>query len=291
MKPLLNQASTPKNENQESISKSSASGRRFRGLHFRMKAIGYQLAAAITFFTRLPVWKIVTIPAEAFSNIICFWPMTGIITGSLTALAWLGSSYFFSPIIAIILAFAARVLFTGGFHEDGLADFLDGFGGGRTKADVLRIMKDSHLGSYALIGFVLYYSLLFNSLNSIPKEVIATIIFVSDPFSKFLAILPMNLLPYARTENESKSKTLYKNLTFPRWIIAVIFGFSPIVILLDVKLLPALLLPITILIITYLLLRKKIGGYTGDTCGAIALLCELGFFMAVSGMYHFINLK
>ena len=101
----------------------------------------------------------------------------------------------------------------------------------------------------------------------------------------------MNPLPYARTESESKSKTLYKNLTFPRWIVAVLFGLSPLCILLDIRLWIALFLPIITVLILYLLFRKKIAGYTGDTCGATALLCELSFFLSVSGIYHFINLR
>ena len=40
----------------------------------------------------------------------------------------------------------------GCFHEDGLCDTLDGFGGGWTKNQILTIMKDSRSGSYATMG-------------------------------------------------------------------------------------------------------------------------------------------
>ena len=129
-----------------------------------MKKIFFQLAAAFTFFTRIPLWKILNIPSDSFSKIICFWPLTGWITGGLTAVAWLGFSAIFPAIPALVLSIAVRTLFTGGLHEDGLGDFFDGFGGGKTKEDILRIMKDSHTGSYALIGLILYYFLFVSTL-------------------------------------------------------------------------------------------------------------------------------
>lgn len=251
-----------------------------------MKKVLFQLAAAITFFTRLPLWKVLEIPSESFKKIICFWPLTGWITAGFTALAWLAFSMIFPPILAVILAFGCKVLLTGGLHEDGLGDFFDGFGGGRTKDDVLRIMKDSHIGSYALIGMIFYYLLLINTLVSIPKEITAVVIFAADPFSKMLTALMMNLLPYARTEQESKSKTIFEKLSPGRLITILIFGLLPIILLLEVKLWLTVLLPIVTVSFVFLLAKKRIGGYTGDICGATALLCELSFYLSFYVVLH-----
>ena len=49
----------------------------------------------------------------------------------------------------------ASVWLTGCFHEDGLADTIDGFGGGWGRVQILRIMKDSRVGTYGCIGSVL----------------------------------------------------------------------------------------------------------------------------------------
>ena len=245
-----------------------------------MKKILYQLAAAITFFTRLPLWKVLEIPSESFKKIICFWPLTGWITAGFTALAWLAFSMFLPPILAVILAFGCKVLLTGGLHEDGLGDFFDGFGGGRTKEDVLRIMKDSYVGSYALIGMIFYYLLLINTVVSIPTEMTAIAIFAADPFSKMLTALMMNMLPYVRTEQESKSKTLFEKLSLGRLITILVFGLLPIILLLEVKLWLTVLLPIATVIFVFFLAKKRIGGYTGDICGATALLCELSFYLS-----------
>jgi adenosylcobinamide-GDP ribazoletransferase len=216
-----------------------------------MKNILYQIAAAITFFTRIPIWKIIEIPVESYQKIICFWPLTGWITGGITAVAWLGFSSIFPPTMSIILALTIRILLTGAFHEDGLGDFLDGFGGGKTKVDILRIMKDSYIGSYALIGMIFYYLLLANTLISIPKELIMLVLLVGDPLSKFVTAIMMNLLPYARTESESKSKTLFDKLSPFRFIIAGLFGLLPMLLFPDKILWLSVLAPSTVMLYMY----------------------------------------
>ena len=253
----------------------------FSSLKAPFRGLGVQLAAAITFFTRIPLWRMVDIPVGSYSRIICFWTLTGWITGGITAASWLAFSTIFPPLPAIILALAVRIILTGGFHEDGLSDFFDGFGGGKTKTDILRIMKDSNVGSYALIGMILYYLLLISTLASIPKEMMAVVLFAADPFSKLLTTGMMNFLPYARTESESKSKTLYDKLGTGRFMVACLFGLFPLLLLSDRELWFASLLPLCLVLILFFYVRKRIGGYTGDICGATALLCELGFYLAV----------
>ena len=237
--------------------------------------------AAITFFTRLPVWKLVDIPSEHFKRMIYWWPLTGWITGGVTVTAWFLFSHCFPPLLAIICAFGVRTLLTGGFHEDGLGDFFDGFGGGRTKADVLRIMKDSQVGSYALLGLIFYYLLLINGLNSLPSSLIPIVIISADSFSKFVTIILMNVLPYARPENESKSKTTYEKLSWWKLAIAFATGVFPLAWWLNTHYIVASIAPVIIMLLMLYLAKKKIAGYTGDICGATALLCELSFYISI----------
>lgn len=58
------------------------------------------------------------------------------------------------PAIAALLALASLTLITGALHEDGLADFADGLGGGRNRDDKLRIMRDSATGSFGVLAVV-----------------------------------------------------------------------------------------------------------------------------------------
>lgn len=240
-----------------------------------MKQQFHALVAAITFFTRLPLWKVFTVPAEAYARIIPFWPLTGWITGAVTALAFWGLSALLPLSIALILAFGIRILLTGGLHEDGLADFFDGFGGGRTREDVLRIMKDSHLGTYALLGVLFYYLLLFHLLPLLETANIVKVLLVADPLSKMLASLLTNTLPYARTVDQSKAKTLFARMPLLALLFLFATGLAPLLYFFPLQSVYIVLLPLAGFALIWLFVKRKLGAYTGDICGATALLCEL----------------
>lgn len=84
-----------------------------------------------------------------------YFPLTGLIIGSWAAV-WHTAAYnLWSSHAAAIISTMATVWLTGCFHEDGLADTIDGFGGGWGRVQILRIMKDSRVGTYGCVGSVL----------------------------------------------------------------------------------------------------------------------------------------
>ncbi|OIP81315.1 MAG: adenosylcobinamide-GDP ribazoletransferase [Porphyromonadaceae bacterium CG2_30_38_12] len=245
--------------------------------------------AALVFFTKLPLWKWRIIPAESFRRIIPFWALTALLTAAVLAGTWWLFSTIFPTVVALVLAFAARTLFTGALHEDGLSDFFDGFGGGRTKADTLRIMKDSSVGSFALIGMIAYYFLLIGVLSALPKELIFNVLLIADPAAKFFVSLSLNFLSYARTEAESKAKVIFEKSSVLKLIMATFFGLVPLFVLFNWQLIALILVPAFVVFVLSKMIRSRIGGYTGDTCGAIALLTELSFFFAFLAYNQLIN--
>ena len=164
------------------------------------------ILASFIFFTRLPFWKIKEVPAECFKHVVPYWPLTGWLTGGLMAGALWLSGQILPVSIAWIIAVIVRLLVTGCLHEDGLADFMDGFGGGTTRERTLAIMKDSHIGSYGVIGLIFYFLLLLQMRN-LPLNFLCILIFCGDCWSKFCASQLINYLPYARKEEDSKAKS------------------------------------------------------------------------------------
>ena len=124
-----------------------------------------RILAAFIFFTRLPFWRIAEVPGEYFKNVVSCWPLVGWLTAGLSVLVLYAASMLLPDSIALLLAIATRLLVTGCLHEDGLADFFDGFGGGTNKERILAIMKDSHIGSYGVIGLLFYFALYYMLLN------------------------------------------------------------------------------------------------------------------------------
>lgn len=236
------------------------------------------ILAAFIFFTRLPFWKIRKVPAACFKHVVPYWPLVGWLTGGIMAgTLWLTGQVL--PVsLAWIIAIIARLLITGGLHEDGLADFFDGFGGGTTRERTLAIMKDSHIGSYGAIGLIFYF-LLMSQLHDLPLNSLCILVFCGDCWSKFCASQIINCLPYARKEKDSKARVVYNRMSRKEWIIALIFGALPFVLFLPALMWPATLFPLLTFGLLYRLMKRRLQGYTGDCCGATFLLCELSFYV------------
>ncbi len=234
--------------------------------------------AAIIFFTRIPLWRITKVPPQFFRRIVGWWPLAGLITAGVMVGTWWLAAMIFPHGIALAIAIGARIVFTGALHEDGLADFFDGFGGGASRTRILEIMKDSHIGSYGVLGLILYILTLWLTLCAMPASLLPWIIFAGDPWAKFCAGQLINFLPYCRTETEAKNGTVYSKSS----IIPLIGGFLCAILpafCLPINLFWAYLGPILTVALLILYLRYKIQGYTGDCCGAAALFSELSFYL------------
>ena len=237
-----------------------------------------QILAALIFFTRLPFWKIKEVPQECFKHVVSYWSFSGWLTGGMMALIFWGASTILPHGVAVILALTSRLLITGALHEDGLADFFDGFGGGTNRESTLRIMKDSHIGSYGVIGLIFYFLLLLQMRN-LPLNFLCILVFCGDCWCKFCASQLINCLPYARKEEDSKAKVVYNRMSRQELISAFICGLLPFVLLLPVKMWPATLFPLLAFVLLCRLIKRRLQGYTGDCCGAAFLLCELAFYI------------
>ena len=128
---------------------------------------------AVRFFTRLPVPAWVGHSAEALNRSARYFCAVGLLVGGLGAAVFLGAAYFWPQPVAVLLSMAATIYATGAFHEDGLADMVDGLGGGWDKARILEIMKDSRVGSYGVIVIVLALLGKFALLVSLPAGEVA----------------------------------------------------------------------------------------------------------------------
>ena len=145
----------------------------------------------------------------------------------MAATLYVGSMYL-PYIVAVLLAIIVRLLVTGALHEDGLADFLDGFGGGgHDRERILAIMKDSHIGTYGVLGLILYEVLLAACLFSLPPTLAALTILAADPYAKMVTAQLILMMPYARKEEEAKNKTVYRKMDWKAGISLAIQGLLP----------------------------------------------------------------
>ena len=248
--------------------------------------------AAFIFFTRLPFWRLHQPPKACYKTVVEHWPLTGWLTGgAMAATLYFGSMVMAYPVV-VIAAIVVRLLVTGALHEDGLADFLDAFGGGGTdRQRILDIMKDSHIGTYGVLGLILYELLLGATLLSMSPEMAALAILAADPYSKMVASQLITMMPYARTEETAKNKTVYRKMEWKAGVGLAIQGLLPMAAFLYDTGLPwgtVIFLPCIVMYFLYLLIWHRLQGYTGDCCGAVCLLVELAVYLVIcaSVAYH-----
>ena len=253
---------------------------------------GYRILAALCFFTRLPFWRIANVGKEYYERVVPMWPMVGWLTGGVMGLvAWLtmGLPVYVSAVLCLIV----RVLITGALHEDGFADFCDGFGGGTSKGRTLEIMKDSHIGTYGVLGLILYFMLMVTAMGYVmektgyPLQIMAVMI-IGNSMCKWVASSIIYFLPYARKEEEAKTKLVYASVSVGEKIMSAVFGLLPIGIMLcftpffvDDLICALIAMVVVMATAAYLfrLMHKRIEGYTGDCCGATFIVCEAVYYL------------
>lgn len=241
--------------------------------------------AALIFFTRLPFWRLHQPPKACYETVVEHWPLVGWLTGGVMAATLYGASMVLPYQVAVLVAIVMRLLLTGALHEDGLADFLDGFGGGgNNRQRILDIMKDSHIGTYGVIGLVLYLLLLFFSLSSMSPEMAALAILAADPYAKMLTAQLVSMMPYARREEEAKAKVIYRKITLVSGVSLAVQGLLPIglfVWYMGIVWEPLIFIPALVMYFLYLLIWRRLHGYTGDCCGAVCLMVELSVYLTL----------
>lgn len=244
--------------------------------------------AAFIFFTRLPFWRLHQPPQASYKTVVEHWPLAGWLTGGVMAATLYVGSMYLPYIVVVLLAIIVRLLVTGALHEDGLADFLDGFGGGgHDRERILTIMKDSHIGTYGVLGLILYELLLAACLFSLPPTLAALTILAADPYAKMVTAQLILMMPYARKEEEAKNKTIYRKMDWKAGISLAIQGLLPMGLYLWYTGLAwelVIFLPCLTMYFLYLLIWNRLRGYTGDCCGAVCLLVELTVYLVVCAL-------
>lgn len=241
--------------------------------------------SAVISYTRIPAPAWVIHNNDYLSKNIKYFPLIGWIVGSIAAGVYWLALPLFSPSVAVVLSMIASVWITGAFHEDGLADTCDGFGGGWTQQRILDIMKDSRIGTYGMIGLALVLLLKFNLLVSLPHHLVPQVLIAGHALSRFIAASLRLSLSYVRENEDSKAKPIGKApFAASHAALAGVFGLLPLVTLLDIRY-GLVLIPL-LLMRCYLAryFSKWIGGYTGDCLGAAQQALEVVFYLGVLGI-------
>lgn len=238
-----------------------------------------QLLLAISFLTRLPIGKR-DFTGLKLANSSWAFPLVGAIVGAWGWAVYASAiSIGISPIISAWLAIFFQIIFTGGLHEDGLADTADGLASGRNQEQKLSIMRDSRIGSYGVIALLIAISLRANAIAIFPAH--SLLFFVAaGATSRVLIVLIMRAVPNASTKGLSASAG---RPTGKQTIFSLLIGFLSLLI--ATSFLNAIFCIIIIAIIFFVIrkiARQNFGGITGDVLGASQQIIEVVLLLLLS---------
>lgn len=245
---------------------------------------------ALQFYTRIPIvgaiarWSRYSSARLALAT--RYFPLVGLLLGLIIAVVYVLLAFVLPHSVAVLIALITGVLLTGAFHEDGWADFCDGFGGHVSRERTLEIMTDSRIGAYGAIGTMLLLLLKFEVLASIDSNWTALMFVCAHPFSRACSVAIMLMLPYARLDDESKAKPIARGVRRVDCLIAMLIGLLPIVgAVIWLNEYEAFLLPMLLAMTTTVWLARKfyrrLQGYTGDCLGATQQLTETLFYLGL----------
>lgn len=243
---------------------------------------------AVQFLTRIPVPWLNTLTAETvkagLAKSVIWFPVVGALVGALTAVVLVAADHFWPRIIAVILALAVEARLTGAFHEDAVADFCDGFGGGMTPARIHEIMKDSRIGSYGALGLGLTVALRAALLLVLPDALLVPALIASATFGRYMAVCLMALVP-PLVQATGLAKDVGERAGTRQWLAASLLTLPFMLPLVLTVPMPTLMAAATALLFAVWFrghLLRHLGGVTGDCLGFGVYVGQLLILLAAA---------
>jgi adenosylcobinamide-GDP ribazoletransferase len=235
------------------------------------------LLTALGYFTRVPVPRWVGFEPHYLHAAARWFPLIGVFVGAVAAGMVAAAAQVLPPSVAVLLSIAATLLLTGAFHEDGLADCCDAFGGAHERDDVLRILRDSRIGVFGAVGLIVALLLKWQTLAALPVARIVWVSIAAHAASRAIAISFLFTHDYVRAEGKARPVARKPGAFAFVWI--AVTGL-PWLFWLDWRL---GLLTLAVLVVLRFSLgrwfRRRIGGYTGDCLGLAQQVCEIAIYL------------
>lgn len=238
------------------------------------------LLATVQFLTRIPI-RLKRAPD--LSRIPAWFPVAGagigLLVGGVGAIAW----HLTTPLVAGAVAVTAGLLITGAFHEDGLGDVADAFGGGQTVERRLEIMKDSRHGTYGVAAMAASIVVRVTALGTMPGPwALAASAVAAHVLGRTVAVVLMAAAPLARHRGlgvDYGQATTWKVAT-----IALLTGTALSAVAVGWWAAPLLGAALLGAALTGGLARRKIGGISGDVLGATEQVAECLVLVVAVGL-------
>lgn len=241
----------------------------------QIRRLGLDVAVAFQFLTRIPMSS-TAFTSDSLSRAVKFFPLVGLVVGSGAVLVQkILISHMARPLVALVVLIFL-VLITGCLHEDGLADTVDGFGGGGTKDQILLILKDSRIGSYGATALTLSLLARYLLLATLPMEHFAAYLISAHVLCRWSS-LPLSY--FLQPAQDGQGARIAKLTSVSSLIFGSAISFAAVVFALRWSSISPLLVAMLVATLSGWRYFRKIGGVTGDCFGATNQLTEIAVYL------------
>jgi len=244
--------------------------------------------ATLKFLTIIPLpWRREVSPEELGRSIVYF-PVVGVIIGLiLVGLNWLLGLLLPSAVVNVLLI-AFLVVISGALHFDGFIDTCDGIAGHKTVEERWRVMHDSRVGGFGVIGACCLLLVKYVSLNSVPESWLMMTLVLMPVISRWAMVYAVFAYPSARPSG--LGRVFKQGASWPRFTVATIITLAVVIGLtrwanITYFYVVGLVIMLGIWIIVLAMatyLKRKFSGLSGDTYGAINEVAEVCVLILVS---------
>ncbi|MBM3972123.1 MAG: adenosylcobinamide-GDP ribazoletransferase [Planctomycetes bacterium] len=242
---------------------------------------------AVQFLTRLPLPGGMNRPDADLTllrSAVIFFPLVGGLIGLVTGSVVWAALHVWRPFVAVTVGLIAEALLTGGFHEDAVADCCDAFGGGWTRDDVLRIMKDSRVGSFGALGLMLAVLLRGGCLLALPADHLIPAVVASAVVGRW-AILLLMAVSQPVPHRDGLAKDVAQRIGWPELVVGTLLALPGIVVIGWAEPVPTGLGVTAVAVVALIwtgYVLGRIGGMTGDCLGCGCYLGQCVFLLAIT---------
>ena len=249
-----------------------------------MKTWCRSFAIAFAMYSRIPMPRIEW-ESRSMRYALCFFPLVGAVNGISLYLWLLFCAHFgISQVPAATVAVVLPVAVTGGIHLDGFCDTVDALASHQPASRKLEILKDPHIGAFALIGCCVYFLLQFGAWAQYRfRPETAWIIALGFVLSRSMSGFSVVTFRCAKTSGLAAG---FSNAAQKNVVRAAMAGYAFVSAAAMLYLVPltggAAVLGAAVVFIWYRRLSmKEFGGITGDLAGWSLQVCELVMLFAV----------
>jgi adenosylcobinamide-GDP ribazoletransferase len=237
-----------------------------------LKRLAKQFIYAVSFLTVFPV-KIGEASERDLAGSAVFFPVVGYLIGAILLGAHYCAGFLAGNPAAAVFTVAVWLCVTRMLHFDGLTDVADGFWGGKSPEDRMRIMKDSRMGSFGTAAGILLIAGKIVFLTQLPSKTVLMTLLVIPAAARMTT--PIICAATRKAAGEGLGAIFVRNTSRPAMIVAaVLFLVLSFFILDPLRAAIVAAVAAVVSLSAVRMARRMIGGVNGDVLGAAIEITE-----------------